>query len=92
MVSSKREEQHDATEQDWGDLSQQEDAQQLLLLLQLLLPAVHAGDNGMVVDTELARDSGAVARWKQMARDSGALAGWKGMARDSGALVPFVKQ
>ena len=79
MVSSKREEQHDATEQDWGDLSQQEDAQQLLLLLQLLLPAVHAGDNGMVVDTELARDSGALARWK-------------GMARDSGALVPFVKQ
>jgi len=31
------------------------------------------------VDTELARDSGALARWKQM-------------ARDSGALVPFVKQ
>ena len=42
MVSSKREEQHDATEQDWGDLSQQEDTQQLLPLLQLLLPAVHA--------------------------------------------------
>ena len=59
----------------------------------------------MVVDTELARDSGALARWKQMARnsgalarwkqmarDSGALARWKEMARDSGALVPFVKQ
>ena len=46
----------------------------------------------MVVATELARDSGALARWKHMARDSGALAQWKGMARDSGALVPFVKQ
>ena len=34
--------QHDDTELNCGDLSQQEDAQQLLPLLQLLLPAVHA--------------------------------------------------
>ena len=44
------------------------------------------------MDTELARDSGALAGWKEMGRDSGALARWKEMARDSGALVPFVKQ
>ena len=60
LVGSELQQQHDAAEQDWGGLSQQEDAQQLLHLF-LLPVAVHAGDNGMVV------------HWKEKARDSGAL-------------------